>query len=114
MNLDQLTDKIAQVSPEKLVQALPKRIKEWKDDDRTVDELVHMVEHYFGNTWIPSEEDHSTCYRIWKEFKENVISGLGGMTINERLYHFGLFDRYESCPSREDQLNIYTKLHAKP
>jgi hypothetical protein len=114
MNLDELTKSIKSSTSDKLADDLAYWIEEWKQDDRTVEQLVRMVEKFFGNVWFEKEEDNKTCYNLWKEFRENRIEGLGGMTINERLYIFGLFDRYDSCPSREDQLTIYTKLHAKP
>lgn len=114
MNLDQLTEAIKASTEEKLPERLEHWIKEWKKDDNTVDDLVNMVEKWFGNVWFEKETDHQKCYDLWKDFKKNQIEGIGGMTINERLYHFCLFDRYDACPTREDQLKIYTKLNAKP
>ncbi len=114
MNLDQLTEKIKASTKEKLAKDLSHWIDEWKDDDRTVDQLTSMVEKFFGNVWFENEDDHRTCYNLWKEFKEDKIEFLDGMTVNERLYNFCLFERYDDCSNREDQLKIYTKLHAKP
>lgn len=114
MNLDQLTDAIKTSTEEKLPERLEHWIKEWKKDDKTVDDLVYMVEKWFGNVWFGETSDHNKCYALWEDFKKNQIEDIGGMTINERLYNFCLFDRYDSCNTREDQLKIYTKLKAKP
>jgi hypothetical protein len=51
---------------------------------------------------------------MWSLFKEKTISQVGGMTMNERLYFFGLSDQFENCNSDECRLRIYTKLKAKP
>ena len=95
MNLDQLTERIKSSTSEKPADGLAHWIEEWKKADRTVDQLVYMVEKFFGNVWFEKEEDNKTCYNLWKEFKENKIADLNGMTINERLYNFGLFDIYD-------------------
>ena len=114
VNLDQLADDIVKSANEKLADDLKHWIGLWKKDDKTVEELVNMVEKWLGNVWFKEQADQQKCYNLWKSFREKVIERLGGMTINERLYHFSLFDRYEQCPSRDEKLKIYTKLHAKP
>lgn len=114
MTLDELANKIRSVSGEKLIQDLVKYIEEWKGDGRNAEELETMVERFFGNVWMPEEEDHSKAYNFWSSFRDDAVHGIGGMTMNERLYTFGLFERFESCKSEEEKLVVYEKLHAKP
>ncbi len=73
-----------------------------------------MVERYFGNVWIPKEEEHSKAYRLWLSFRGDAIRGVGGMTMNERLWAFSLFERFDSCKFEVERLEMYGKLHAKP
>ena len=114
MTLDELAKEIKEVSDERLLQDLARYIEEWKSDDRNVEALEKMVERFFGNVWIPGEEDHLRAYRTWTSFRDDAIRGIGGMTMNERLYAFGLFDRYDSCETETARRVIYGKVHAKP
>jgi len=114
MNLDELAQAIRSVSNEKLLTDLAQYIEAWKADDRDVNELETMVERLFGNTWLPSEEEHSKAYYLWNAFREDAIRGIGGMTMNERLYLFGLFKRFDASSSEEEKQVVYSKLLAKP
>jgi hypothetical protein len=114
MNLDQLVQALRNISNEKLLGDLAKYIETWKLDDRNVKELETMVERFFGNTWLPNEEYHSKAYSLWQEFRDEAIRGIGGMTMNERLYNFGLFERFDAICSEEEKNVIYSKLHAEP
>ncbi len=114
MNLDELSEEVSKVSSEKVVQDLSRFLLEWKDNDETAEELKEGIERYIGNTWINEDEDHSKIYRMWSTFREEAISGIGGMTMNERLYWFGLFNRFDVCKNQEEKLLVYEKLHAKP
>ncbi|WP_455377170.1 hypothetical protein [Petrachloros mirabilis] len=114
MTLDELVKEIRAVSDEKRVQDLAKYIEEWKGDDRNAQALETMVERFFGNVWIPQEEDHAKAYRLWSSFRDNAIHRIGGMTMNERLFAFGLFERFDSCKSEGGKLSVYSKVHAKP
>jgi len=114
MTLDELAKEIRSVSDEKLIQELAKYIEEWKGDDRNASALETMVERFFGIVWIPKEEDHSKAYNLWSSFRDDAIHGIGGMTMNERLYAFGLFERFDSCKSEAEELVVYGKVHAKP
>ena len=113
MNLDELSEEIRKVSSEKVVQDLSMFLLEWKDNDETAEELKEGIERYIGNTWIEKNEDHSKIYRLWSTFREEAISGVGGMTMNERLYWFGLIDDFDACQNEKSKLRIYKKLMAK-
>lgn len=114
MNLDELSEELCKVSPEKVVHDLSKLLVEWKDNEKTAEELREGVERYIGNTWIEKDEDHSKIYHLWSLFRDKAIHGIGGMTMNERLYWFGLFHRYDASKNEEEKLLVYRKLHAKP
>ena len=114
MNLDELVQRIREVSDEKVVQGLADLLVSWKHDQCTAEELRQNVERYIGNSWIEKDADHTKIYRMWSSFRDQAISGIGGMTMNERLYLFGLSGRYDACKDQEAKLGIYRKLHANP
>jgi hypothetical protein len=114
MNVDELAQALRNISNEKLLDDLAQYIEAWKSDDRNVKELETMVERFFGNTWLQSEADHSKAYGLWKAFRDDAIQGIGGMTMNERLYLFGLFERFDLSNTEEQKNVVYRKLLAKP
>jgi len=114
MNLDELSQEISKASPEKAVQELSRHLLEWKSNDQTAEELKDGIERYIGNSWIEKNEYHENIFKLWSNFRDKAISGIGGMTMNERLYYFGLFEQFDSCQNKEQQLTIYSKLHANP
>jgi ATP-dependent protease HslVU (ClpYQ) peptidase subunit len=114
MNLEELVQKIRNVSDDKVVQGLANLIADWKNDPSTTRELADRVERYIGNSWIESGKDHSKVYTLWSSFRDEAISGIGGMTMNERLYWFCLFDRFDSCADEHEKKDIYRKLEATP
>lgn len=112
MNLDELLEEIRKVSSEKIVQDLSILLVEWKGGDETAEDLVNKIEKYLGNTWINKNKDYEKIYQMWAAFKEQAFSGIGGMTMNERLYCYGLFERFDACSDDNSKLVIYRKLHA--
>jgi hypothetical protein len=114
MNLDELAQKIREVSDEKVVQGLADLLVAWKEDQRTAEQLRESVERYIGNSWIEKDADHSKVYQMWSLFRDQAILGIDGMTMNERLHWFGLVGRYDACRNQEAKVSIYRKLHANP
>lgn len=112
MNLDGLTEKIREVSEENVVQKLADYIQGWKTEEKNVVDLRNSVEKYLGNVWIDKQTDFEEIYGMWSEFRNSAIEGIGGMTMNERLYWFGLLDFFEKA-SKDNQQKIYAKLMAK-
>jgi hypothetical protein len=102
------------VSSEKVVQDLSKLLVEWKENEETADQLQQSIERYLGNTWIEKDEIHSKIYRMWSSFRDEAIAGIRGMTMNERLYWFGLFNRFDASRNEIEKPSVYKKLHAKP
>ena len=103
---------VEKFSEDEVVARLGKHLSEWKQDDTDTFELANSIERFFGNSWIEREETHKHLYRLWSKFKEESIDGIGGLSMNERLYWFGLFERFESSQSEAAQKVIYAKLCA--
>ena len=113
MNIDELTNKIRKVSSEKNVQDLAELIQHWKTDEKNAIELKENVDRYLGNEWIDKKTDFEKVYGIWSVFRDSVINGIGGMTMNERLYLFGLYDLFDNAKNVVEQEKFYKKLLAK-
>ena len=113
MNLDELIKNIRKVSKEEIIQKLADNIQKWKIDERNTVELRDNVERFLGNTWIEKRTDFDKVYGMWAEFRNSAIDGIGGMTMNERLYCFGLFDLFDIAKNDTEQEKYYKKLMAK-
>jgi hypothetical protein len=113
LNIDELAAAIKSVSPEEPAHRLADLLIEWKRDDSTAEDLKSRIERAIGHTWFSTDAVHSEVYRVWSEFRSLAIDGIGGMTMNERLYCFGLFERYDDAKTEEARLKIYAKLHAR-
>jgi len=111
MNYDEYIEEAGRYSRDETVARLVLHLKAWKADNTNVIELANSIERFFGNSWIASEEVHSHLYGLWSAFKADAIECIGGMTMNERLYWFGLFERFEKGSSAEQKV-IYAKLCA--
>lgn len=109
MNYDEYILEAKKFSGDASVTRLISHLVDWKTDDNDLLHLFDSVESFFGNSWISSEQAHSHLYRLWSEFKIEVISSIGGMTMNEKLYVFGLFDCFDNA-SEKEQKNICEKL----
>jgi len=110
MNIDDLTNKIRKVSSEKNVQKLADLIQNWKTDEKNAYELRDIVERYIGNTWIDKNADFEKVYGMWSNFKDSAINEIGGMTMNERLYLFGLFEQFDKSFKKSEKEKFYSKL----
>ncbi len=91
MNIDELVNSITE---SKLRDRLAKWVNEWKSDDSDIHELYEVVAKWHGNTWFQDEAESNQFYANLQSFKAQAIEGLGGFTVNERLYWFVLFDQY--------------------
>lgn len=114
MNLDELATAMKQTSSDPVALKLSDLVSAWKNDDSDANELENAVERYIGNTWIANTAEHKEIYGLWSRFREDAIHGIGGMTMNERLYWFSLFPRWDHAQTGEDRKTIYAKLLANP
>lgn len=112
MNLDDLVAKIHNISADPAVQGVADQLAAWKESSDTADELAVAIERHIGHVWIASVQDHERLYALWLAFRRDSIEAIHGMTMNERLYSFGLLDRYYALPSGSDRQAFYTKLLA--
>ncbi|MEQ5817161.1 hypothetical protein J3362_16730 [Marinobacter sp. NFXS11] len=113
MNYDEYIEEVERFSDDEVVARLAKHLSEWKQDDTDATKLADSIERFFGNSWIERKETHSHLYHLWSTFKKEAIEGIGGLTMNERLYFFGLFERFDNSQSETARKVIYAKLCAK-
>ena len=114
MNIDELARAIRFVSNGQNVQRIADCLLEWKQNEETANDLNETIERLLGNSWIKKDKDYDKIYRLWNSFRNEAITGIGGMTMNERLYHFCLFDEFDNCRNQKERLKIYSKLLANP
>lgn len=114
MTIDETASAIGRSSPDAVVQGLARLLVEWKLSAANVDELRSRVEHYIGNSWIADDSTHAVVYGLWSAFCTNAIDGIGGMTLNERLFFFGLSEAFDNADSSQVREGIYAKLLAAP
>lgn len=114
MELDELITEIGKISSDPVVMKLLDQLSSWKNDERDAKELETSIERFIGNSWIASSTEHEKIYRLWSQFRDDAIHGIGCMTMNERLYCFSLFSRWDSAFTEEEQKAIYAKLLGNP
>ena len=112
MTLDELVELCAAHRSDSAVDGLAKLLAAWKTSSADVDALAREVERYFGHTWIEDQSVHHDIYMAWSRFKQSAIDTIGGQTMNERLYYFSLFPRFDACSSDRERDEIYAKLNA--
>lgn len=112
MNIDKLIQ-LYENENNQIVKWIAIVLNDWKISDKDIDDLVYVIEKYFGNTWIDDEKKYERVYKIWADFKNTEIVSSPGMTMNERLWVFGLMDRFDQSKSDVEKEVIYKKLKAK-
>jgi hypothetical protein len=113
MNIDELAAAIEAASPNANGRELAVLLRNWKSTSETAERLSELVERYIGHTWFETEAVNDAVYSLWSNFRDEAIGGIDGMTMNERLYCFGLFERFDHASVNERE-EIYAKLHAHP
>jgi hypothetical protein len=110
MTLGELIPALHKASSDRVVRGLIELLEQWRTSANTADELYQSVERYIGNSWIASDEEHKTVYSLWSAFRDECIAGRRGMTINERLYCFDLFDAWDSAKTEEGRAVVRHKI----
>ena len=110
MNLDELVESI-QIPDVLLKKQLKGLVNNWKTDSSTIEELSNMIEKWHGNVWFSSDNSSNLFYKNWCKFKINAIDSINGMTLNERLYWFGLIEIWDKSDDNL-QKKIRLKLNA--
>ena len=109
MNIDELVNSIPD---EKLRDDMTQIIRDWKEDEKDIEWLSQMFTKWHGNVWFGSNKESLDFLNQLKDFRVNAIEGLQGLTLNERLYWFGLFEHWDTGNESEHN-RIRQKLHAK-
>ncbi len=108
MDLDELVNSV----PESELRAqLSNWVDEWKTDESDVERLSELIGKWHGNVWFRDREAQDEFYERFQKFRKQAIQNLGGMTVNERLYWFGLIDNWDSADSKS-RIRIRVKLRA--
>jgi hypothetical protein len=92
-------------------------LEDWKKNNKTVLELNRAIGK-FRDGVFPDENDKNAenlikIEDVLHDFQNEIIANIGGMTMNERLYSFSLFERFDSCKNNKGKEMIYEKLLAK-
>jgi hypothetical protein len=116
MNLNELILSIKNLSSDRdnSVSGLIRYFEDWKKNNKTVFELNNTIGK-FRDGVFPDENDENkeTLKKILKilyDFQNEVILNIGGMTMNERLYFFSLFERFDACKNSEKKEIICEKV----
>ena len=113
MNIDELIRSIRDCSSLREVQGLANCIADWKVGETSVENLRYLGDKYLGSVWLASDELHEEVYALWQRFVHEKIEQIHGMTMNERLFTFGLMDGFDVSVG-DERLAIYKRLLANP
>ena len=111
MTLDELADSFEERFSDPSLQRLAELLRAWRLSAETVVTLRYQVEKFLGNVWL-SDSVHVDAYSLWSLFIEKEVNQIQGMTMNERLWAFGLMERFDAAGPAEQEV-IYSKVLAK-
>jgi hypothetical protein len=116
MNLNELIASLKNLADrDEEVTGLIQYLEDWKKNNKTVAELNRCIGKYRSYVFPNKHEKN-----LWKiesmlyNFQNEVIANSGGMTMNERLYLFSLFERFDACKNDRGKNIIYEKLLSAP
>jgi hypothetical protein len=118
MNLNELISNVKNLSNcDNSVLGLIWYLEDWKKNNKTVLELNRTIGKFIDGVF-PDKNDKNEgnlkkIVRILYDFQNEIILNIGGMTMNERLYFFSLFERFDFCKNNKGKEIIYEKLLAK-
>ena len=100
MTLPEFRTALVQIRPPtaedaKLLDLLVGRLEAWAADSATAETLLADLNRILGNVWFSTTEIHTAVFDALEAFAKQV-HGIEGMTVNERLFTFGLFDAWDS------------------
>lgn len=110
MDIDEL---VSTIGEEDLRDSLARWVYEWKKDTSDVYKLYELIAKWHGNVWFSDRSMQNDFWSSLRSFKKDAIDGVGGMTVHERLYWFGLLEEWAHS-DEVDQLRIRDKLLAHP
>jgi hypothetical protein len=80
----------------KLLDLFVGRLDAWAADGATAEALLGDLNRILGNVWFSTPEIHTAVFDALDAFAKEV-HGIAGMTVNERLFTFGLFDAWDGA-----------------
>lgn len=108
MNLDELVNSVPEND---LRENLSRWVEEWKQDGKDIGALASLIGKWHGNVWFQETDASNKFHTEFQNFKSAAIDSIGGLTLNERLYWFGLFEAWESG-NETTQNRLRSKLRA--
>lgn len=57
---------------------------------------IDSFEKLISDPWMNDQMIFAEVYGAWKTFKNSYVRKIGGMTVNERLFHMGLLADFEA------------------
>jgi hypothetical protein len=82
----------------------------WRYDESPPSELMHRLDRLFEMVAFSNDDHQSNVHTLLTAFRDTV-TGLGGMTMNERLWCFDLMDDWDAA-SDDGRVAIRRKLEA--
>jgi hypothetical protein len=98
--LDGVVDELAELkarfpSPDAaLVDELLRRVSKWREDDTDLEALVHDLDGTLSQVRFSNHERKAQVSLALAKLRD-AVGTVGGMTINERLFVFGLLERWD-------------------
>jgi len=114
MILEEFIVTLRSFSSDPLVAQLLAEVECWKKNNRTAENLKQTVERFLGNSWIQNEQVYQKIWNAWVAFEIQCIKGMGGMTMNERLYVFDLFGRFDQNTTEHEKEATLAKVLPNP
>ena len=96
MTLDELVSAIPDEDSD-LRADLGRWLEDWKQSDATIEDLVSLIEKWHGNVWFKSHEASDLFFQNWERYKENTITGIVHLSLQEQLNCFSLSEHWEQC-----------------
>jgi hypothetical protein len=110
MTIDELVQSIPDEESD-LRSQLARWIDEWKRSEDSIEKLSYMIGKWHGNVWFKDAQVSNCFWQNLCQFRTEAMDGIDGMTVNERLYGFGLIPQWDAADDIE-KLKIRKKLRA--
>jgi hypothetical protein len=90
---------------------LARWITDWKRSEDDIERLRFLVDKWLGNVWINDENAFKALMQAWQTFKAESLDRVRALTVNERLFIFGLFEQWDASGT-EGHKALMAKVHA--
>ena len=100
MNLDELVQSIPD-DESTLRTDLAHWVEEWKQGTDSIDKLSYMIGKWHSNVWFKDTEASNAFGERFRRFRIESIEKIDSMTVNEKLFSFGLFPQWDAANDLE-------------